>query len=83
MGALHMGAYGLHMKGGSPGDDVYLLYLKCMAHGCMKGAHDCITHECVTQGCQELGVRTGVYLEFLKWCLKFVQKVEYTPDSDT
>ena len=47
MGALHMSAYGLHVAVGSSGDDVYLVYLKCMAHGCMKGAHECITHGCV------------------------------------
>ena len=63
----------MHMKGGLSGDGVYLEYLKRMAHGCRKGAHECITHGCMAQGCQgcqELGVKTDVYVEYLKWCLK-------------
>ena len=54
-----------------------------MAHGCMRRTHECITHGCVAQGCQELEVKSGVYLEYLKLCLKFVQKVKHTPDSYT
>ena len=50
MGALHMGAYGLHTGGGSSGDDVYLVYLRGIAHRCMEGARECITHGCVAQG---------------------------------
>ena len=83
MGALHMGAYGLHMKGGPSGDGVYLEYLKRMAHGCREGAHECITHGCMAQGCQELGVKSDVYVEYLndvyveylKWCLKLHRKL--------
>ena len=66
---------GLHMKGGLSGDGVYLEYLKRMAHGCRKGAHECITHGCVAQGCQELEVKTDVYLEYLKLCLKLYRKL--------
>ena len=66
---------GLHMKGRLSGAGVYLEYLKRMAHGCMKGAHECITHGCVAQGCQELEVKTGVYLEYLKLCLKLYRKL--------
>ena len=75
MGALHMGAYGLHMKGGLSGDGVYLEYLKHMAHGCREGAHECITHGCMAQGCQELEVKADVYLEYLMWCLKLYRKL--------
>ena len=41
---------GLHMKGRLSGAGVYLEYLKRMAHGCRKGAHECITHGCVARG---------------------------------
>ena len=91
MGALHMDAYGLHMKGGPSGDGVYLEYLKRMAHGCREGAHECITHGCMAQGCQELGVKNDVYVEYLndvyveylndvyveylKWCMKLYRKL--------
>ena len=51
MGALHMGVWHrVHLKGGLSGAGVHLEYLKCMAHGCMKRAHECITHGCVAQG---------------------------------
>ena len=63
------------MKGRLSGAGVYLEYLKRMAHGCMKGAHECITHGCVAHGCQELEVKTDVYLEYLKLCLKLYRKL--------
>ena len=84
-----------------------------MAHGCMRRAHECITHGCVAQGAPEgwavrswrvLGVpevhdtwvhqehmsalhmgvwprvpgagsKIGVYLEYLKLCLKLYRKL--------
>ena len=37
MGALHMEVWHrVHLKGGLAGAGVYLEYLKCRAHGCMK-----------------------------------------------
>ena len=64
----------MHLKGGLAGAGVYLEYLKCRAHGCMKSTWVHYTWRWGT-GLPGAGSETGVYLEYLKLCLKLYRKL--------
>ena len=53
---------------------MYLEYLKCMAHGCMKSTGVHYTWKCGT-GLPGAGSETGLYLEYLKLCWKLYRKL--------
>ena len=52
----------------------YLEHLKCMAHGGMKSTGVHYTGMCGT-GLAGAGSETGVYLKYLKLCLKLYRKL--------